>query len=147
MSPEKPPLIYVIAGVNGAGKSSIQGAAILRANGHYYNPDEAATRLRLVNPELTQIEANSIAWHNGVELLRKAIKEKLDYSFESTLGANTIPDYYATPLMKDFTFASGTLVFPVQSCTLLGCAGELPAGGTSFLKVTFDAVTNGAVSI
>lgn len=91
MSPDKPPLIYVIAGVNGAGKSSIQGAAILKANGHYYNPDEAAARLMAADPELTQVAANSIAWQNGVELLRKAIKEKLDYSFESTLGANTIP--------------------------------------------------------
>ncbi len=91
MSPEKPPLIYVIAGVNGAGKSSIQGAAILKANGHYYNPDEAAARLMAADPELSQFAANSIAWHNGVELLRKAIKERLDYSFESTLGANTVP--------------------------------------------------------
>lgn len=43
------------------------------------------------DPKLTQETANSIAWHNGVELLRMAIKEKLDYSFESTLGAKTIP--------------------------------------------------------
>jgi predicted ABC-type ATPase len=91
MSPEKPPLIYVIAGVNGAGKSSIQGAAILKANGLYYNPDEAAARLRATDPKLTQEAANSMAWHNGVETLRKAIKQKLDFSFESTLGANTIP--------------------------------------------------------
>jgi predicted ABC-type ATPase len=92
MSPEKPPLIYVIAGVNGAGKSSIQGAAIVKANAHYYNPDEAAARIRLANPELTQIEANSIAWQNGVDLLKNAIKERLDFAFESTLGANTIPN-------------------------------------------------------
>lgn len=88
---KKPPLIYVIAGVNGAGKSSIQGAAILKANGHFYNPDEAAARLRAADPKLTQTAANSAAWHNGVELLRKAIEERLDFSFESTLGANTIP--------------------------------------------------------
>ena len=91
MPPETPPLIYVIAGVNGAGKSSIQGAAILKANGHYYNPDEAARNLRIAAPTLTQVVANIMAWQNGVELLRKAIKEKLDFSFESTLGANTIP--------------------------------------------------------
>lgn len=91
MPPEKPPLIYVIAGVNGAGKSSIQGAAILKANALYYNPDEAAARLRAADPMLTQLAANSAAWQNGVELLRKAIKERLDFSFESTLGANTIP--------------------------------------------------------
>lgn len=91
MPPKKPPLIYVIAGVNGAGKSSIQGAAILKANAHYYNPDEAAARLMADDPTLSQREANSKAWHNGVELLRKAIKARLDFSFESTLGATTIP--------------------------------------------------------
>ena len=32
-----------------------------------------------------------MAWHNGVELLKKAINENLNFSFESTLGANTIP--------------------------------------------------------
>ncbi|HKV34356.1 MAG TPA: hypothetical protein VJP89_08550 [Pyrinomonadaceae bacterium] len=91
MSPEQPPLIYVIAGVNGAGKSSIQGAAILKANARYYNPDEAAAKIKAANPELTQTEANSLAWHNGVDLLRTAIEERLNLSFESTLGANTIP--------------------------------------------------------
>ena len=45
MPPEKPPSIHVIAGVNGAGKSSIQGAAILEADGNYYNPDEAARKI------------------------------------------------------------------------------------------------------
>lgn len=44
-----------------------------------------------LTPNLRKIEANSIAWHNGVALLKTAIQEKLDYSFESTLGANTIP--------------------------------------------------------
>ena len=91
MPPKKPPLIYVIAGVNGAGKSSIQGAAILKANAHYYNPDEAAARLMADDANLSQVVANSKAWLNGVELLRKAIKERLDFSFESTLGAHTIP--------------------------------------------------------
>lgn len=88
--PDAPPLIYVIAGVNGAGKSSIQGAAIIRAKGHYYNPDQAAAALRVADPKITQEEANSFAWHNGVELLKTAIKEKLNYSFESTLAGNTI---------------------------------------------------------
>jgi len=91
MSPEKPSRIYVIAGVNGAGKSSIQGAMTLETGAHYYNPDEAARGLMDADPHLTQLAANSFAWNNGVDLLREAIKEKLDFSFESTLGATTIP--------------------------------------------------------
>ncbi len=102
MPPENPPLIYVIAGVNGSGKSSIQGAAILKAKGHYYNPDEAAATLRAADPDLTQIDANSAAWKNGVELLRKAIRRRLDFAFESTLGANTIPGLLLEAANKGF---------------------------------------------
>ena len=83
--------IYVIAGVNGAGKSSIAGEAFRQSGTDYYNPDEAARLLVTANPKLTQTEANSIAWHEGVRLLKRAIEEQLDFAFETTLGANTIP--------------------------------------------------------
>ena len=83
--------IYVIAGVNGAGKSSVAGEAFRQAGADYYNPDEAARVLRAANPTLTQTEANSYAWHEGVRLLKRAIDERLDFAFETTLGANTIP--------------------------------------------------------
>ena len=60
-----PSRIYVIAGVNGAGKSSI-GGAMLRASGtDYYNPDEAARAIREDNRALSQQEANSRAWQAG----------------------------------------------------------------------------------
>lgn len=83
--------IYVLAGVNGAGKSSIAGAAIRAFGGDYYNPDEAATRLQSVNAGLSRPEANSVAWHQGRRLLERAITQRLDFAFESTLGASTIP--------------------------------------------------------
>ena len=83
--------IYVIAGVNGAGKSSIVGEAFRQSGADYYNPDEAARLLTTANSTLTQTEANSAAWHEGVRLLRRAIDERLDFAFETTLGANTIP--------------------------------------------------------
>lgn len=76
--------------MNGAGKSSIAGAAIHEAGGRYYNPDEAARQLMAAQPALAQREANSAAWHEGVRLLAKAIAENLDFAFESTLGGNTI---------------------------------------------------------
>jgi len=91
MPTKKPPSIRVIAGVNGAGKSSIQGATIVEAGGSYYNPDEAARGIMAAGLGLTQEQANSIAWDTGVQLLRKAIEEKLDFVFESTLGGTTIP--------------------------------------------------------
>ncbi|HEV8485346.1 MAG TPA: zeta toxin family protein [Blastocatellia bacterium] len=83
--------IYVLAGVNGAGKSSIAGAAFREMGGDYYNPDEAARGLMAADPALSQVLANIAAWGEGVRLLRRAIDERLDYAFETTLGANTIP--------------------------------------------------------
>jgi predicted ABC-type ATPase len=91
MSPQRQrPSIYVIAGVNGAGKSSVAGETFRQSGADYYNPDEAARLLVTANPTLTQTEANSAAWHEGVRLLKRAIDERLDFAFETTLGANTI---------------------------------------------------------
>ncbi len=85
------PSVYVIAGVNGAGKSSVAGETFRESGVDYYNPDEAARLLVTANPALTQTEANAAAWHEGVRLLKRAIDERLDFAFETTLGANTIP--------------------------------------------------------
>ncbi|HEY3151684.1 MAG TPA: AAA family ATPase [Candidatus Binatia bacterium] len=91
MASLRPSRIYVIAGVNGSGKSSIGGATFRQNGGEYYNPDEAARKLMAANPTLTQVDANSAAWHQGVKLLKRAITEHKDFAFETTLGANTIP--------------------------------------------------------
>ena len=91
MASSSQPRIYVLAGVNGAGKSSIGGAAFRASGADYYNPDEAARVSMAANPTLTQADANSAAWHEGVKLLKRAIAERKDFAFETTLGANTIP--------------------------------------------------------
>jgi predicted ABC-type ATPase len=91
-----PHRIYVLAGVNGAGKSSIAGAMFRETGGDYYNPDEAARLLRDANRRLTQSEANGVAWQQGRRLLERAIAERLDFALETTLGANTIPKLLAT---------------------------------------------------
>jgi predicted ABC-type ATPase len=87
----QPPRIYVLAGVNGSGKSSIAGAAFREMGAEYYNPDEAARALRTANPLLSQTDANSAAWRRGFELLTTAIEQRLDFAFETTLGASSIP--------------------------------------------------------
>ena len=86
----KPSRIYVIAGVNGAGKSSIAGAMFRSEGGDYYNPDEAARKLLAANPRLSQSEANARAWQRGRDLLEQSIDKSLDFAFETTLGGNTI---------------------------------------------------------
>jgi predicted ABC-type ATPase len=82
--------IYVLAGTNGAGKSSI-GGALLRSEGvRFYNPDEAARRLRAANPGLSTGEANGLAWQQGATLLERAITQNGNFAFETTLGGDTI---------------------------------------------------------
>ena len=90
MAAAQAPRIYVLAGVNGAAKSSIGGAMFREAGADYFNPDEAARALRNRNPRLTQTEANAAAWTQGVRLLERAIGERLDFALETTLGGNTI---------------------------------------------------------
>lgn len=84
------PTIHVLAGTNGAGKSSVGGAAFRQDGADYFNPDETARRVVAANPGITLEQANSIAWHEGKRLLECAIEKKLDLAFETTLGGNTI---------------------------------------------------------
>jgi predicted ABC-type ATPase len=63
----------------------------LAKGAEHFNPDEVAIRIRSANPALTQAEANSEAWHQGKRLLQRAIAERLNFAFETTLGGNTIP--------------------------------------------------------
>lgn len=84
------PRFYVLAGTNGGGKSSIAGALLTEQGVSYFNPDEAAALLGAANPQLSLEETQSMAWQQGKRLLERAIAERLDYAFESTLGGNTI---------------------------------------------------------
>lgn len=92
----------MLAGVNGAGKSSIVGAMIRAAGADYYNPDEAAKALRDADPGLDQVAANAAAWHQGKRLLERAIADRLDFAFETTLGGNTIPRLLAEAASNGF---------------------------------------------
>jgi predicted ABC-type ATPase len=82
--------INVLAGTNGAGKSSIGGAMIRAAGADYFNPDEAARQILDANPRALITEANSAAWLEGKRLLERAIAEHGNFAFETTLGGATI---------------------------------------------------------
>lgn len=86
----RPFVITVLAGVNGAGKSSIGGAHLRQLGAEFFNPDEAARKARAVSPSLPQAEANSFAWTKGRNLLEAAIADHTDFAFETTLGGGTI---------------------------------------------------------
>jgi predicted ABC-type ATPase len=83
--------ISVLAGTNGAGKSSVAGRSIRARGGEYYNPDEATRLLLDANPGIGLDEANAQGWLQGKRLLENAIAKHLTFAFETTLGGNTIP--------------------------------------------------------
>lgn len=85
------PAIVVLAGVNGAGKSSIAGEFADVSTDFFYNPDTVAQKIRGLHPGISLTAANAHAWQIGKELLEQSIAEGGDYRFETTLGGNTIP--------------------------------------------------------
>lgn len=84
------PRLLVLAGVNGAGKSSIGGGALTRAGSSWYNPDDFARAL-VTAQEYTQAQANIEAWQEGMRRLDEALACGRDHAFETTLGGNTVP--------------------------------------------------------
>jgi predicted ABC-type ATPase len=85
-----PARLFVLAGVNGAGKSSIGGAALQASGAEFFNPDIAASRLRAQQPGLSAEQANGLAWTLGRQGLEKALASGLTYAFETTLGGTSI---------------------------------------------------------
>jgi predicted ABC-type ATPase len=83
--------IFVLAGTNGAGKSSVAGEWLRASGGDYFNPDEATVRLLADNPGMTLPAANAEAWQEGKVRLERAISQRTEFVFETTLGGNTIP--------------------------------------------------------
>ena len=61
-----------------------------QAGADYFNPDEATARILTANLGISTADANSAAWHEGKRLLERAIAERLDFAFETTLGGHTI---------------------------------------------------------
>ncbi|MGH8235591.1 MAG: AAA family ATPase [Steroidobacteraceae bacterium] len=84
------PFIFVLAGVNGAGKSSVGGNVLAEHKLTWFNPDSYAREL-MARLGLTLEEANAAAWQFGREQLEEAIAKGKNFAFETTLGANTIP--------------------------------------------------------
>lgn len=79
----------MLAGVNGAGKSSIGGHLLQQAGLAWYNPDQFARELvQAIGSH--QTAANAAAWQEGVRRLDHALAEGRSFAFETTLGGNTI---------------------------------------------------------
>ncbi len=100
--PPSTPRLYVVAGANGAGKSSILGAMILEQGVEYFNPDAATRLIQQANPGIAKSEANSIAWYQGKRLLELAIAHRRDFAFETTLGGRTMTALLLKALAQGF---------------------------------------------
>lgn len=85
-----PAQLFVLGGVNGAGKSSLGGAAIQASGAEFFNPDIAAARLREQQPGLSASQANGLAWTLGRRGVEKALADGLTYAFETTLGGTSM---------------------------------------------------------
>lgn len=82
-------VLYVLAGVNGAGKSSIGGHLLERDGLAWYNPDTFARELKVATG-CNRDAANTQAWQEGIRRLDDASAKGLNYAFETTLGGQTV---------------------------------------------------------
>jgi len=83
------PVLYVLAGVNGAGKSSIGGYLLERDGLTWFNPDKFARELKAATG-CDQETANAHAWQESIRRLDDAIAKGLNHAFETTLGGKTV---------------------------------------------------------
>jgi predicted ABC-type ATPase len=83
------PVILVLAGVDGAGKSSVGGHRLAQAGLGWFNPDTFAREL-MGNTGGNQGTANAAAWTEGMRRLDVAISAGESYAFETTLGGRTV---------------------------------------------------------
>ena len=85
---KNPGRIVVVAGTNGAGKSSIVGEVMGGWRLGYFNPDLFAAGLIALGRSRT--EADALAWQAGYDRLRTAIDRGPNFAFETTLGGKSI---------------------------------------------------------
>jgi predicted ABC-type ATPase len=91
------PVIFVLAGVNGAGKSSV-GGAILKEHGlKWFNPD-AFSRQRVAQG-VGKDAADAEAWAYGKSRLEAAIAGGTDFALKTTLGETTLGGNTITALL------------------------------------------------
>lgn len=94
MAGQRRPFVFVLAGVNGAGKSSVGGSLLAEHGLGWYNPDSYAREL-VARLGIEVAEANGRAWQYGRDELARALEEGRSFAFETTLGARSIPDLLA----------------------------------------------------
>ena len=83
------PVLYVLAVVNGAGKSSVLGQVLRLDAMTWFDPDDFAAEWA-ARSGCTLAEAQGVAWDESLRRLDDAIAHGRDHAFETTLGGHTI---------------------------------------------------------
>lgn len=81
-------MLYVLAGVNGGGKSSLGGAVLREAGLDWFNPDDWSRALQAAGRP--REIADGEAWAEGQRRLREALANNDSFAFETTLGGRTV---------------------------------------------------------
>ncbi|MEA1652584.1 hypothetical protein UAJ10_26685 [Nitrospirillum sp. BR 11164] len=99
------PFLVVLAGVNGAGKSSVGGALLAEYRLPFFNLDTLARQL-VFQTGMEWKAANVQAGRHGLTRLRQAIENGTNYAFETTLSGNAIPS-----LLREAAVSHRIIVF------------------------------------
>ena len=81
-------MLYVLAGVNGGGKSSIGGRVLREVGLDWFNPDDWSRALQAAGRPRDM--ADGEAWAEGQHRLRAAIDARESFAFETTLGGRSV---------------------------------------------------------
>lgn len=81
-------MLYVLAGVNGGGKSSLGGRVLREAGVDWFNPDDWSRALQAAGR--ARASADGDAWQEGQRRLRSALAVGESFAFETTLGGRSV---------------------------------------------------------
>jgi len=84
------PIIQVLAGPPGSGRTSVGGAMLLALGLDYFDP-EAYARGVLEAGETDHAKCLAAGWAESARRLQRAIDERRHHAFEATLAGSTIP--------------------------------------------------------
>lgn len=78
------------------------GAHLRRRGAEYFNPDEETQIILKATLGLNLDEANGLAWNKSRQLLEESIRVRKDFTFETTLGGNSITKLLTRALDEGF---------------------------------------------
>lgn len=111
-------MLYVLAGVNGGGKSSMGGRTLREAGADWFNPDDWSRQLQAAGRAREQ--ADGEAWQEGQRRLKAAIGAGESFAFETTLGGRSV-----TASLIDATNTHDVLVWYVGLDSVEGHIGRV----------------------